>query len=71
MIFDRAEITLYNLIRNAKDDKDWIDSYNIQINRMLKRTSIEDMSVRETRILYLLVTNCTSTYLNYILKKHC
>lgn len=71
MIFDRAELTLYNLIRNAKNDKEWIDSYNTQISRMLKRTSIEDLSVKDTRILYLLVTNCTSAYLNYILKKHC
>jgi len=71
MIFDRAELTLYNLIRSASNDKEWIDSYNIQISRMLKRTSIEELSNREKRILYMLVTNCTSAYLNYILKKHC
>ena len=71
MIFDRAELTLYNLIRSSRNDKEWIDAYNIQIGRMLKRTSVEELSSRDTKILYLLVTNCTSTYLKYILKKHC
>jgi hypothetical protein len=71
MIFDRAELTLYNLIRSVSNDREWIDAYNTQINRMLNRTTIEELSSRETRILYMLVTNCTSSYLNYILKKHC
>ncbi len=71
MIFDRAELTLYNLIRSVSNDREWIDAYNTQINRMLNRTTIEDLSSREIRILYMLVTNCTSSYLNYILKKHC
>ena len=71
MIFDRTEITLYHLIRSVSNDKEWIDAYNTQISRMLNRTNIESLSSKETRILYLLVTNCTSAYLNYILKKHC
>lgn len=71
MIFDRTELALYNLIRSVSNDKEWIDAYNTQISRILNRASIEDLSSRDKRILYLLVTNCTSTYLNYILKKHC
>ena len=71
MKFDRAELTLYNLIRSTSNDKEWIDAYNTQISRMLNKVSINYLSSKETKILYFLLTNCVNSYLNYISKKHC
>ncbi len=71
MIVNDHTITLYTLLRKNKPEKEFIDALNIQISRMLKRTGINDLSNSQTRILYLLVSNCTSSYFNYIKNKHC
>lgn len=71
MIFDRDEPTLYNLVRNNKPNKIWIDAYNVQISRMLKIVSIKDLSIKQTSVLDRLLIGCINSHLNYILKKHC
>lgn len=71
MIFDKNEPSLYNLIRSVKDEKTWIDAYNVQIDRIMKRKALFSLSSSDMRILQALLNNCTVAYIKYILKKHC
>ena len=57
--------------RDIRADKEWVDAYNTQINRMLIGKKIEELSHIEIKMLKLILKKYIGSSWAYILKKHC
>ena len=57
--------------RSLNSDKEWIEAYNTQINRIMRDRNFSDISLNERKILLLLLQKYISIAWLYIFKKHC
>ena len=56
--------------RTIKTDKEFVDAYNIQLNRLMRNRDIEDLSEIDKRILKMLLMGYLRYAYFYIYKKH-
>jgi hypothetical protein len=57
--------------RSIQVDKNWIDAYNVQIERTMRGKSIDELGPIEMRLVKMLLFKYFDSAYSYILKKHC
>lgn len=57
--------------RTPSINKNWIDAYNIQISRIKRNKTIEELEELDIKVLLLVVKKSVSLEYLYILQKYC